>query len=149
MKQSTITVEDNSSEQADLAELIVTVRKATGKKSEVLVGYPGLESIAREMYTGDAILFETPNDGVLEVRIMSQDHYSAKFLISQVSPRPGFTGGLISDDPNNHPFTPKELEKIAESIVQLQTELTQQKLFMPEQLDLVIRKLDDIQAASH
>ncbi len=148
MQQSTVSVSDNNSAEVDFADLIVTVRQATGRRCEVLVGYPGLPSVVRDMFTGDAVLFETPNDGVLEVRVMSQNITGAEFLVSQVSPRPGFAGGLVSDDPNNSPFSSNELEQIAESIKKLKVELDQPELFLPEQLDLVTRKLDEIQAAS-
>ena len=86
MKQSTITVSDNESATlVDFADLIVTVRKLIGRQCEVLVGYPGLPGVVKNMRTGDAVLFETPKDGVLEVRVMTQSVYRAEFLVSQVS----------------------------------------------------------------
>ena len=148
MKQSTITILENNSAGVDFANLIVSVRQTLGTECEVVVGYPGLPSVVKDLLTGDAVLFETPIDGVLEVRVMSQSSNRAEFLVSQVSPRPGFAGALVSDDPNNSPFSSNELEQIAESIKKLKIELDQSELFLAEQLDLVTRKLDEIQAAS-
>jgi hypothetical protein len=100
------------------------------------------------MRTGDIVLFESPNDGMFEVRLLTHNYTGAEFLISQISPRPGLVGGFVSDDPNNSPFSSDELARIAESVTQIRFKLDQLDTFLPEQIALVNRKLDEIEAAA-
>ena len=149
MKQSTITVSANSSATVDFAPLVVTLRQVPGPTCEIVVGYPGLKNVTDSMSTGDILLYETPNDGILEVRLMSHAGLRAVFLVSQVSPRsPGLALGLLTDDPTNSAFSSDELQKITESIEKLKMHLDITKLFAPEQLRLLADKLVEIEAAS-
>lgn len=148
MKHSTIAIRENSSEKVDFSRLIVSVRQTFGSRCEIVVGYPGLPNVVQEMRTGDALLFETPTDGVLEVRAMAMNSIQVELLVSQVSPRLGIVGGFVDDDPNNSPFTPAELNRITESIKDLKIGLGRRSEIAPEQLGLITRKLDEIQAAS-
>jgi hypothetical protein len=149
MQMSTIIVPENDSAMANFAPLIVTLRTADRRECEIVVGYPGLQNVARTLSTGDALLFETPNNGILEIRLMYADVTKGRFLISQVSPRSsGLAVGLISDDPSNGKFSSDELLRIKESIQQLKADLQRKDLFSFEQLDLISRKLDDIESAS-
>jgi len=113
MKSSTISIYENKSEQLDIANLILSVRKIYVERVVVVIGCPGLPNVVEEMCVGDAVLFETPNDGILEVRLFSMYTSQVEFLISQVSPRLGLMGGFVNDDPNNDSFTSMELKKIA------------------------------------
>ena len=148
MKQYTVVIREKTSEQLDFPNVIVSVRITYGSKSEIVVGYPGLPNVNEELQIGDAILYETPNDGVFEFRALSMNGQQIELLISQVSPRLGIIGGFVDDDPNNTPFTSEELHKISESIKQLHDEITKTQKFSPEQLDLIDRKFIEIQDAS-
>lgn len=148
MKQETIVIKENNSHQVDFANLIVSVRRTCGQKSEVVVGCPGLPNKHSEIRVGDALLFETPNDGIFEVRALSMDTQNIEMLISHVSPRLGIIGGFIDDDPNNTSFSATELEKIAESVKIVKADIAKIQNVTPAQIDLIERKLNDIQDAS-
>lgn len=107
-----------------------------------------MQNTAKDMYVGDALLFETPEDGILEVRIMEINSSSIKVLVSQVSPKLGLMGGYVSENPLNSNFTDDEKFKIKESIENIKNELSKNQKISKEQLDLVKEKLDDIQNAS-
>lgn len=150
MRQVDISVRERNSVQTDIAHLIVSVRYINLQNNccEITVGCPGLPNAVQTMYTGDAVLFETPSDGIIEVRMMSHNAVAADFLVSQVSPRLGISGGAVSDDPNNAPFSEKELDKIVGSINRLKSEFADSSTYTPEQLGLINRKLDEILNAS-
>ena len=98
------------------------------------------------MYIGDAILFETTNDGIVEVRLLSTS--MLEFLITQISPRLGISGGFVSDDPNNSSFSLIEIERIENSIKEIQSGLSCSSIYSSEQIKLINKKLDDISEAS-
>lgn len=150
MENTNVTIRQDSSESVEFADLVLSVRKTRPNFSacDVVIGSPGLPNISQEMKTGDALLYETPSIGVVEVRVMSINVAQASFLVSHVSPRPGIAGGFIDDDPNNSPFTAAELAEVTKSIKRIQADLTQLPNVTTEQIDIISRKLDDIQAAS-
>ena len=150
MKQARITVKERNSKQVGIANLIVSVRYINHSNHccEVTVGCPGLPNAVQTMYTGDAILFETPSDGIVEARMMSHNAVEAEFLVTQVSPRLGISGGVVSDDPNNSAFSLAELDQIENSIKTIKTDLANSTDYSSEQLNLINRKLEEIQDAS-
>ncbi|MDH5553019.1 MAG: hypothetical protein OEX82_06765, partial [Nitrosomonas sp.] len=115
---------------------------------DVTVGSPGLPNSVQTMYTGDATLFETTNDGMFEVRLLSSGMLEAEFLITQVTPRLGISGGFVSDDPNNSCFSSVEIEQIDNSIKKLQIDVSCSSIYSSAQIELINRKLDDISEAS-
>ncbi|WP_319406140.1 hypothetical protein [uncultured Desulfosarcina sp.] len=148
MKQETVVIKEGNSERLESTNIIISVRHTYGSKSEIVVGSPGLPNVNEEFLVGDALLFETPNDGVFELRALSMDTQQIEILISQVSPRLGIVGGFVDDDPNNTPFTPDELGKISESIKKLSADIKKTQKFTSEQLNLIDRKLIEIEDAS-
>ncbi|MFA5877742.1 MAG: hypothetical protein WC880_05305 [Candidatus Paceibacterota bacterium] len=148
MKQSIIVIKEKNSARTDIANLIVSVRIIYPNHFEIVVGSPGLRNVVADMNIGDAVLFETPNDGILEVRALSMDALKVELLVSQVSPRLGIVGALVDEDPNNSPFTSDELVHITQSITSVALELGQRSDIVPEQLELINRKLSEIEAAS-
>ncbi len=148
MKNSTIFVNENTSGRPKFSSLVISVRHTQIRQCNVVIGYPGLPNVVKEMKNGDAVLFQTPEDGTLEVRATSLRSNSAEFLITQVAPQIGLAAALIDEDPNNSPFSEPELKRILESVATLKIELHQSSEFAPEQLDLIYRKLDEIQVAS-
>ena len=150
MNQTKIEVKERGSEQVDIGNLIVSVRyiNISNHCCEVAIGSPGLPNAVQTMYTGDAVLFETTSNGILEVRMLSHSAIDAEFLITQVSPRLGISGGIVSDDPNNSNFSPAELEQIENSIQSLKSDVYNASIYSSEQQDLIVRKLDEIADAS-
>lgn len=148
MKHSTLVVREHTSGRVDFSKLILSVRLTSSSFCDVVIGYPGLPNVVQRMENGDAVLFQTTEDGVLEVRAIALNAVQAEFLVSQVSPRPGLIAGFVDEDPNNSAFSEAELARIAESISSLKTDLSQSVGASPEQLSLISRKLDEIQAAS-
>lgn len=82
------------------------------------------------------------------MRLFQNTGIQASFLISEVSPRRGLAAGFVSSDPYNLPFSRKELTQVSESIVQVKAQLASSDALTEEQLDLVVRKLDEIRAGS-
>jgi hypothetical protein len=105
MKQSLVKLAERNSVKLSFANAIISLRRTSGDTCEVAVGCPGLPNVVRKMLTGDAILFETPEHGIIEFRVMSQTAIDAEFLVTQVSPKPGIAGAFITDDPNNTSFS--------------------------------------------
>jgi len=148
VKQSTVIVSASSSGRPDFSNLILTVRTIHFTSCSVVVGQPGLPNVLKTLELGDAILFETFSDGILEIRLTAFGENQVEFLVTQVSPRLGLVAGLIDDDPGNSPFSESELARISESITELKEQLKASLNYAPEQLDLISRKLDEIQSAS-
>ncbi len=149
MKQATVTISEGSSSSVDFSSLILSVRVTYTNSCIVVVGYPGLKNVVKEIELGETVLYETPNDGILEVRVVSANNSRAGFLVSQVSPRLGIAGGFIDEDYNNSPFSSNELTQIASSVTNIKKELTQRNDIRAEQLELISRKLDEIHVASN
>lgn len=118
------------------------------KSCIAVVGYPGRPNIRQKLEVGDAVLCETTDDGILEVRATALHHNSAEFLVSQVSPRIGLGAAIFTGDPENLPFTEAERERITQSIAAVKAELAASGRHTAEQLSLINRKLDEIAAAS-
>jgi len=148
MRQERIVVMEHSSAQAELGGLIISAHRTLSSQVELVIGRPGLPNIEKTLGTGGAVLFETPDDGLFEVRVLSTSLAQAGLLVSHVSPRPGIAGGLVDQDATNSPFTPTELARIADSLHRTRLSLSERRDITPEQMDLISRKLDEMQAAS-
>lgn len=151
MKQIKVSIVYGSSKNISDTNLIVSYRRrGKGTPKEIVVGYPGLPNVIKEVDIGDAVLFESPSHGIIEVRVLSVNYSGNKMevLVSQISPRLGILGGPVSNDPNNSLFTRDEIAQIAESISNTKSTLAQRPDITPEQVELIARKLDEIQIAS-
>jgi len=148
MAQDRVVVKEHNSVHAKLGGLIISALRTTSDGVDVVVGRPGLPNIERGLRTGGAVLFETPDDGLFEVRLLTSSANQAEFLITHISPRQGIAGGLVDQDPSNSPFTPSELAKIADSLQRIRLSLSRRSDVTPEQMDLISRKLDEMRAAS-
>lgn len=148
MAQESLIVTERSSTLGQLGGLVLSARSTNSIMVELVVGRPGMPNVEQELRVGDAILFETPDTGVLEVRVLATMPSQAKLLVSQVSPRPGITGGFVDEDTNNSPFMPSELAQVRDSLESIKFAMGQRPDVAPEQLALISRKLDEIQAAS-
>jgi hypothetical protein len=148
MAQDRAVVNEHNSVHVKLGGLIISAVRTMSGRAEVVVGRPGLPNIQKALTTGGAVLFETPDAGLFEVRLLAAYATQAEFLITQISPRQGIAGGLVEQDVSNAPFTPSELARIAESLRQIGGSLTARSDVTAEQMDLVLRKLDEMREAS-
>jgi hypothetical protein len=148
MAQDRAVVHEHNSAHVKLGGLIISARRTSSERVDIVVGRPGLPNVEKSLKTGEAVLFETPDTGLFEVRLLAGYATQAEFLVSQISPRPGIAGGLVDQDASNSAFTPAELAKIAESLDRIRLELSARSDVTPEQLDLISRKLDEMQTAS-
>ena len=147
MNKEIIEVGANDSEHMDSTGLVLTVRTAFGSESDIVVGFPGLPNEKRRVYTGDALLYETPM-GTFDVRVLSQSSAKVRFLVTQLSPTPSIAGAFSSSDPSNIQFSPPELERIALSLEAVKEKVSSQPGIQPEQIALVHKKLDEIGEAA-
>ncbi|MCD6259144.1 MAG: hypothetical protein J7J31_06020, partial [Helicobacteraceae bacterium] len=116
MNKISIDISGNSSKEIKNTHLIISVKTIRDNSSMIVVGYPGMKNTIKNMEIGDTLLFETPEDGIYEVRVMTILYNSVTLLISQISPKIGLMGGYVTDDPLNSNFTNDEKSKIKESI---------------------------------
>ena len=84
----------------------------------------------------------------LKIRAIAIFPSRTEFLVTQVSPRGGLGAGAVDVDPNNALFDETELARVGQSIAEIKAALSRRKDMPPEQLDLVSRKLDEIQLAA-
>ena len=148
MAQDRVIVHEHNSVQAKLGGLIISALRTTSDHVDLVVGRPGLPNLESSLRIGGAVLFETPDDGLFEVRLLAGSVTQAEFLISHISPRRGIAGGFVDQDLSNSPFTPAELAKIADSLHRIRLSLSERPDVTPEQMDLISRKLDEMRAAS-
>lgn len=135
---------------AKQSNLVITVRSLDPANCLVVIGCPGLPNLVKTMVSGDAVLVETPADGLLEVRLLEQSYKfnTTEFLISRISPRSGLLAGAAEIDSDNAPFGNDELRQIAASIEIVKERIAAMPELEPEQVQLLARKLDEICAAS-
>lgn len=148
MNKEIITVGNNNSEYMDSAGLVLTVRIAFGKESEVVVGFPGLPNAQQRLHTGDALLYETPT-GTYDIRVLSQNGIEVRFLVTQLSPNPSIAGSFSSADPSNTQFSAEELKKITLSLEGVKAKISSLPKIQPEQIVLIYKKLDEINDAAN
>ena len=149
-REEAITIPYGSTERTTLGHLFLSLRGWSQSSADFVVGRPGLPNVEKKLGLGGAILFETPDEGMLDVRVMQIESGYVDVLITQVSPRPGIAGGLADDrDPGNSAFTPIEIGQISDSLNQIRHEMALRNDVIAEQLDLINRKLDDIESAAH
>lgn len=148
MEQERLTVQERNSVQAKLGGLIVTAAQTLMDSVDLVVGRPGFPNVEKTLRVGRAILFETPDQGLFEVRVLATNMMQAQLLISHISPRPGIAGGFVDQDPSNSPFTPAELARISDSLQRIRNSLSESQDVTPEQMEFISRKLDEMQEAS-
>ena len=161
MESETLSVDDQGSTHSNLGQLILSIselRRHDGAV-EFVVGRIGFPNVSRKMRTGGAILFETPDEGLIEVRVLSLNSSSyragkvrdfVEFQVSRVAPIAGIRAGFVEQDGSNLPFSADEIRRIAVSVDEIHVAAQTRNDVTPEQLDLLRRKLDEMtEAASH
>ena len=147
-----IKVQEKRSVRTNLGGLIVSVIDVDSREVQCVVGRVGFPSVERTLKVGGAVLFETPDEGLFEVRLMHINYYgspeSAEFLVSRVTPQRGIAAGFTEHDASNMPFDDKEVKRIAASLREVGDGVRARSDVRPEQMDFVIRKLDEMSDAA-
>lgn len=146
--QQEVTIEPRKSRVVELGNLILSVLACDYDAAVVVIGSPGLPNIQRRVELGDAILLETPSDGMLEVRAMNLSKYGVELLVSRVSPRLGFRAEISTSEAENPHLQPDEIEKVRQATLLIHDSLAARKDVSPEQLDALKRSLDELADAS-
>lgn len=116
MKSISVEVLERDSAILDEYGLIISVRDIVGSECRFVAVYPSLPNVTKAAKTGDSLLVETPEHGILEVHLLWHNSVQARFLVTRVPPRGGVAGAFTTADPQNTPFEQAELAKIAQSI---------------------------------
>ena len=149
--ESQLTIPKQGSVRTELGKLIISAADFDGRtRVALVVGRVGFPNVTKALQAGGAVLFETPDDGLIEVRVLGID-YSAdeiEVLVSLVLPRQGMRGGFVESDANNAPFSPAEVQRIRKSLDTVKVSARERGGLSPEQVDFISRKLDEMQEAS-
>lgn len=146
MNSQTIEVPENNSTQLESFGLILTVRQAFGKESDVVVGFPGLPNETRRLHTGDVILYEA-RSGTFDIRVLKQNSATVRFLVTKLSPT-NIAGAFNAIHPGNSLFSAEELERVALSLENAKAKISANPAIKPEQIELINKKLDELKDAS-
>ena len=149
MRQETPTIKVNEkrSRSTTIGQLILSASGCTWG-IDLTVGRIGFPSVQRGLALGGSVLYETPDDGLVEVRLTGYDRLRSEYvtdgtlLISQVSPRGGITAGFTKEDVTNTPFEPQEILRLKQNLQEVRDAAAQREDLRPEQFDLLSRKLD-------
>ncbi|MEK6300985.1 MAG: hypothetical protein AABO41_09715 [Acidobacteriota bacterium] len=155
METEELTINEHCSSSPSNRPLILSVTTIDSDKPrtvEFVVGQIGLPSLTRTLRVGGAVLFETSEDGLFEIRILSITKRMsggvwcdcATFGVSQLLARHAPTGGVPNESTANHPFTSSEVERIRTSLEPVHDAIRQRGDITPEQVDYISRKLDEI-----
>lgn len=132
--------------------LIVSVIRSNATVVHCVVGRVGFPGVKRELNVGYAVLFETPDEGLFEIRLMHINygaHDSGEFLITRLTPQRGIAAGFIEQDGSNTLFSEEEVKRIATSIAEVVEAVSARSDLTAEQLDFVVRKLDEMSEAAN
>lgn len=144
-----LTIDKDDSKSSNAFGIIVSLRELYTNKALLVIGSPGLPNVTNEFQVGEAVLFETPNEGLIEIRYVTKvSSYSIKVLLTRVSPKLGFTAGYQDDGGQNSPFSSDERNQIKIGMETVLQSIKERADLSPEQFELISRKLDDLVAAS-
>lgn len=146
--QVSLSIATGKSKVIAVGGLVISVKKSNTEITQLVIGCPGQMNLSKELGLGDAVLYETPTNGLVEVRLMETSDYDPTLLITLVSPRLGFTAGLEPNNHENDPFSTDEVEKIRDGVAQIGKAMASRQDVTPEQLDLLYRKLDEVASAA-
>ncbi|HZW24235.1 MAG TPA: hypothetical protein VFF26_02015 [Gallionella sp.] len=122
-------------------------RKLKPEFVELVIGAPGLPNLKKELQLGDAVLYQLPDFGVVEIRVV-EISVLVKVLITEVSPRRGFSAAYTSEEIENSPFGSDESARIAKDLKKVCAQISDRKDVTPQQLAMLKAKLDEIADAS-
>lgn len=122
-------------------------RKLKPDTVELVIGAPGLPNLKKELQLGDAVLYQLPDFGVVEIRVVEID-VSVRIMITEVSPRRGFSAAYVADESDNSPFGSDESARIAKDLEKVGAQIADREDVTPQQLAMLKAKLDEIAGAS-
>jgi hypothetical protein len=145
-----LSVFELGSQDSRIGGLIVSAADISSGHVELVVGRVGYPNVEKTLRTGGAVLFETPDAGLLEVRVLkiSQAPDTVRIRVSRVSPRRGITAGFVEHEPDNEPFSKEELDRVRSSLQTVANAATERADLTKEQVDLINRKLDEMATAA-
>lgn len=144
-----LSIDKDDSKTSDAFGVIVSLRTLYPDRALLVIGSPGLPNVTKELWIGDAILYDTPSEGLIEIRYMTKGgSYNVKVLLTRVSPKLGFTVGYEDDGGQNSPFSNDERNQIKSGIETVLKSVKERADISPEQFELLSRKLDDVIDAS-
>lgn len=119
--------------------------------ASITVGRPGVPNFETQLRISEAVYYETPDEGIIEVRLMGYEHElvdGAGIMLTQIGPGKGMMAGFSDQDPENSAFSDGEIERIRGSVSRVQERLNELGGLSSEQVEILTRKLDDIAEAS-
>ena len=144
----TLTIPSGSSKIAHNHGLVITVKDWDSASAKIVYGAPGAINASKRFELGDAELYETPANGIVEVRLMSIKGGQVELLLTKVSPRLGFATAIDATDEQNKPFTAEEVLRIQADLDKIKISLSAGGNFSPEQQQFLSSKFSEIAAAS-
>lgn len=148
MKQSTLKVNSRQGVLVPDSHLIITATEINDGYSSLTIGYPGLPNAYKDLELGETVLFETPDEGLIEIRSLSTSLGQLELLLTIISPKIGMLGGFVESSGENSEFTPDEKAKIVESLEKVKEEIAANERLSAEQVEFLAKKIDDIREAS-
>lgn len=149
MNRKLVELKTKTTKLIEESGLFITLKQCYSASCNISLGYSGLPNENSELDIGDAVLFQTPTDGMFEIRLMNITLTGANFLLSQISPQPGLIAGTDSQSEENRSFTASEIERIEQSIGLLKDSISGNNEFTSEQATLIHKTLNDISDASN
>jgi hypothetical protein len=147
--QETFFVKQSKSIISEIGGLVLSNKGSDGETADMVIGSPGLPNLDKILYLGDAILFETLAEGLLEVRMLSLDYKQVEVLVTRISPRLGLTAGLAAESESNAGFSKDELNEIKLRAEDIVVGLSSRSDVTNEQLNLLRRTIEEVVNASN
>lgn len=145
----------HQSAHAKQGQLIISAITASwlAGKVEIVIGRIGFASVTKTLKVGGAVLFETPDEGLFEIRVMNiniGNPDTADIMISQLGTTVAPIAGVRCDDfaYENTPFQPEELRRLKASLSEVYDSVKTREDLTPEQIDFIHRKLDEMATAA-
>lgn len=121
-------------------------RKLKPDTVELVIGAPGLPNLKKDLQLGDAVLYQLPSYGVVEVRVIDIGA-PVKVLITEVSPRRGLSAAYAAET-SNSAFAEDESARIGQDLAKVAAEMAKRSDVTPAQIAMLATKLDEIAEAS-
>jgi hypothetical protein len=145
-----LAIPEHGSEDSRMGALVISVADIGAGRVDLVVGRAGFPNVGKNLRAGGAVLFETPDAGLLEVRLLKilRPQNVAMVRVSRVSPRNGITAGFVEHEQGNEPFAPHEVIRIRASLQAVREAAAARNDLTDDKIDLINRKLDDMAAAA-
>ena len=143
-----IPVQIGRTEQSEISDIFLAFKSYHSGRATIVVGYPGLPNDEKIFAVGDALLHQSPDKGIFEIRALVVASNLTSFRITQISPRRGFIGALTSESDINTRFSDDEVQKISISLDEALIAIEKSESFSSEQVSLLSKSLDELKKSS-